>query len=282
MAGRLEGKVAVITGASRGLGQYCAVGYAREGAKVVIAARTEEQRNPQLPGTIHETARLVEEAGSEALPVVCNVADYASVEAMVKSALDRFGRIDVLMTNAAVQPPGGISTMEVRHWELEFRVNVHGPFYCIRAALPAMIEQGSGNIINISSVAASRGGSAYGATKRAIEAMTIGLANELRDKGIAVNCLKPVGAIETPGVMMVYGGSGRRASSTMAPSESYVEAAVLMAMQTIETCTGAVCTDAEALRELGDQALYEKFKAANPPNWSEPVQTFNAPVGGPA
>jgi citronellol/citronellal dehydrogenase len=282
MPGRLQGKVAVITGASRGLGQYCAVGYAREGAKVVIAARTEEQRNPQLPGTIHETARLVEEAGSEALPVVCNVADPASVEAMVKSAVDRFGRIDVLMTNAAVQPPGGISTIEVRHWELEFRVNVHGPFYCIRAALPAMIQQGSGNIINISSVAANRGGSAYGATKRAIEAMTIGLANELREKGIAVNCLKPVGAIETPGLMMAYGGAGRRASSTMAPSDSYVEAAVLLAMQTVETCTGAVYTDAEALKALGNQALYDKFKAANPPNWSEPIQTFNAPAGGPA
>lgn len=284
MAGRLEGKVAVITGASRGLGQYCAVGFGREGAKVVIAARTEEERNPRLPGTIHETAHLVEEAGGEAMPVVCNVADFASVEAMAKSALDKFGRIDILMTNAAVQPPGGISTIEIRHWELEFRVNVHGPFYCVRAILPAMLEQGSGNIINISSVAANRGGSAYGATKRAIEAMTLGLANEVRDRGIAVNCLKPVGAIETPGIMMAYGGSGRRASSTMAPSDSYVEAAVLLAMQSVGTCTGAVYTDAEALQALGDPGSYEKFKAMNPPTWSEPIQTFNTPssAGGPA
>ena len=277
MAGRLEGKIAVITGASRGLGQYCAVGYAKEGAKVVIAARTEEQRDERLPGTIHETARLVQEAGSEALPVVCNVADYASVEAMVKTVLDRYGRIDILMTNAAVQPPGSISTMEIRHWELEFRVNVHGPFYTIRAALPSMIEQGSGNIINISSVAATRGGSAYGATKRAIEAMTIGLANELKDKGIAVNCLKPVGAIETPGVMFVYGGSGRRASSTMAPADSYVEAAILLAMQTVATRTGAVYTDAEALQALAEPGVYERYKAMNPPVWSEPVQTFSTP-----
>jgi NAD(P)-dependent dehydrogenase (short-subunit alcohol dehydrogenase family) len=277
MAGRLEGKVAVITGASRGLGQYCAVGYAKEGAKVVIAARTEEVRNERLPGTIYETAHLVEEAGSEALPVVCNVADYSSCEAMVKSALDKFGRIDILMTNAAVQPPGGISGMEIRHWELEFRVNVHGPFYCIRAALPAMTEQGSGNIINISSVAANRGGSAYGATKRAIEAMTIGLAAELKDKGIAVNCLKPVGAIETPGVMFVYSGPGRRASSTMAPPDSYVEAAILLAMQTVETKTGAVYTDAEALRALGGDEVYERYRQLNPPVWAEPIQTFNTP-----
>jgi citronellol/citronellal dehydrogenase len=277
MPGRLEGKVAVITGASRGLGQYCAVAYAREGARLVIAARTEEQRNERLPGTIYETARLVEEAGSEALPVVCNVADYASVEAMVKAAVDRFGRIDILMTNAAVQPPGGISTMEIRHWELEFRVNVHGPFYCVRAALPVMLAQGSGNIINVSSVAATRGGSHYGATKRAIEAMTIGLANELKDKGIAVNCLKPVGAIETPGVMFVYSGPERRASSTMAPPDSYVEAAILMAMQTVGTTTGAVYTDAEALKALGGADVYERYRAMNPPVWAEPVQTFNTP-----
>jgi NAD(P)-dependent dehydrogenase (short-subunit alcohol dehydrogenase family) len=279
MAGRLEGKIAVVTGASRGLGQYCAVAYAKEGAKVVIAARTEEQKDERLPGTIYETARLVAEAGSEALPVVCNVADYESVEAMIKTALDRYGRIDILMTNAAVQPPGGVSTIQIRHWELEFRVNVHGPFYCIRAALPSMIEQGSGNIINISSVAAARGGSPYGATKRAIESMTIGLANEVKDKGIAVNCLKPVGAIETPGVMFVYGGpgSGRRASSTMAPADSYVEAAVLLAMQTVQTKTGAVYTDAEALQALAEPGVYERFKALNPPVWSEPVQTFSTP-----
>src|ERR671938_133606 len=100
MAGRLEGKVAIITGASRGLGQYCAVGYGREGAKVVIAARTEQESNPQLPGTIYHTAKLVEDAGGEAFPVVCNVGDWESVQNMVKQVLDRYGRVDILMNNA--------------------------------------------------------------------------------------------------------------------------------------------------------------------------------------
>src|SRR3989337_110463 len=161
LPGGLKGKVAIVTGASRGLGQHCAVGFAREGATVVIAARTEQETNPNLPGTIYETARLVEEAGGEALPVVCNVADNESVQAMVRSGLDRYGRGGVLMTKAAVQPPGGISDMQIRHWELAFRVNVHGTFYCIRAVLPSMLERGSGNIITISSVAA-RGGSHHG------------------------------------------------------------------------------------------------------------------------
>ncbi len=131
MSGRLQGKVAIITGASRGLGEYCAVGYAREGARVVIAARTEVESDPRLPGTIHHTAKLVEAAGGEALPVVCNVADMDSVEAMVAKALDHWGRVDILMTNAAVQPQGMISTIKIKSWELEFNINVHGPFRCV-------------------------------------------------------------------------------------------------------------------------------------------------------
>jgi NAD(P)-dependent dehydrogenase (short-subunit alcohol dehydrogenase family) len=268
MAGRLEGKVAVITGSSRGLGQYCAIGYGREGASVVVAARSEEEKDPRLPGTIYHTAQLIEEAGGQAFPVVCNVADYDSVEAMVQKVLERYGRIDVLMTNAAVQPPGGISTMQIRHWELEFRINVHGVFYCIRAALPSMIEHGSGNIINISSIAAHRGGGHYGATKRAIEGMTIGLAAELRDNGIAVNSLRPVAAISTPGWR--YGRDVRGPSTGLVtPEDSYVEAAILMAMQTAATCTGANYSDAEVLQKLGDAALFERFKAENPPQWAE-------------
>ena len=116
MAGRLAGKVAIITGASRGLGQYCAVGYGREGAKVVVAARTEVESDPRLPGTIHDTVRMVEAAGGEGLAVVCNVGDEASVEAMAEKVLGRWGRIDIVMTNAAVQPAGFISTIKPKSW----------------------------------------------------------------------------------------------------------------------------------------------------------------------
>ena len=272
MPGRLAGKVAIITGASRGLGQYCAVGYAREGARVAIAARTEQEKDPQLPGTIFETAKLVEEAGGEALPLVCNVSDYESVEKMTQAVLQKWGQIDVLMTNAAVQPPGGISTIQVRHWELEFKVNVHGPFYCIRAALPSMIARRSGSIINISSIAA-RGGSHYGATKRAVEAMSIGLAQELREQGIAVNAFKPVGAIETPGLL--YDRSAGRARPArprtgaipLPPPDSYVEAAILLALQTPESFTGQVQNDAQVIARLADATTQARFREMNPPAW---------------
>jgi len=289
MSGRLAGKVAIITGASRGLGQYCAVGYAREGAKVVVAARTEVESDPRLPGTIHDTVKLCEQAGGEALAVVCNVGDMDSVEAMAKTVLDRWGRIDILMTNAAVQPAGFISTIKPKSWELEFNINVHGPFRCIRAVLPAMQEQKSGAIINISSVAA-RGGSHYGATKRAIEAMTIGLARELKDQGIAVNAMKPVGGIETPGLLFgrpqgagasapAHGQSAtaRPAPQAYAPGsrpglpkpDSYVEAAVLLAVQTPDTFTGQVYNDAQLIEILGSDADNARFRAENPANWVE-------------
>ena len=270
MAGRLAGKVAVITGASRGLGQYCAIGYGREGATVVVAARTESAEASRLPGTIHETVELVKAAGGDALAVACNVADNASVEAMAQQVLDRFGRVDVLMTNAAVQPPGRVSTMELKHWELEFRVNVHGSFYPIRAFLPSMQAAGAGNIITISSIAAHRGGSHYGATKRAIESMSIGLAGELKDQGIAVNCLRPVGGIETPGFLMARTPGQPNTASTMsnyAPPDSYVEAAILFATQTASTCTGAVLTDAEVVQRFAPEEL-ARFKAMNPADWS--------------
>lgn len=267
MAGRLAGKVAIITGGSRGLGQYCSVAYAKEGAIVVVAARTEQVTDPLLPGTIYETARLVEEAGSEAFPVTCNVAEPASVDAMVEKVLAKYGRIDILMNNAAVQPPGGISVIQPRHFELEFRVNVFGGFYCMRAVLPSMIDHKSGSIINISSVAArTDSGSHYGATKRAMEALSIGLANEQRANGIAVNCLKPDGGIDTPGIRYPRGRG--RGPATPAPEaerrypspDSYVEAAVLLGMQTPDTCTGGVFYDSEAVAKLADAATKARLK----------------------
>ncbi|MGI8551787.1 MAG: SDR family NAD(P)-dependent oxidoreductase [Dehalococcoidia bacterium] len=272
MAGRLQGKVAIITGASRGLGEYCAVGYAREGAIVVVAARTEQETDPKLPGTIYHTAKLVDEAGGESFPVVCNVGDNASVEAMVKKVLDKYGRIDIMMNNAAVQPPGNNSTIQIRHWELEFRVNVHGTFYGCRAVLPTMIEQKGGSIINISSVGAL-GGSHYGATKRAIEALAQGLANEHRDNGIAVNTLKPVGGIATPGLLYPRApgqvGGPRPSGEQLPPPDSYVEAAVLLALQTPATFTGQVCSDAEVIARLADAATQQHLRGINPPGWAE-------------
>jgi citronellol/citronellal dehydrogenase len=265
----MAGQVAIVTGASRGLGEYCALGYAREGARVVVAARSTTEPHERLPGTIFHTARAIEEAGGEALPVVCNVADQASIQQMVETVLDRWGRVDVLMNNAAIQPPGGNVDIAPKHWELQYRVNVHGPFHCIRAVLPTMFAQGSGSIINISS-AGSTSGTPYGGTKRALEAMTEGLAVELADQGIVVNALKPLGAIETPGFLFaqVTRDDDRSSDIPELPTpESYVEAAILLALQTPDRFTGRVHNDAEVIAHLADDATKARFRAESPANW---------------
>ena len=269
MAGRMAGKVAIVTGASRGLGEYCALGYAREGARVAVAARTTAVRDERLPGTIFSTARAIEENGGEALPVACNVADASSIQQMVATVLERWGRIDVLMNNAAIQPPGGNADIAPKHWELQFRVNVHGAFHCIRAVLPTMIAQGCGSIINISS-GATTGGTPYGGTKRALEAMTEGLAVELKDQGIAVNALKPLSAIETPGFLFAQVTRSDDASQDipeLPTPESYVEAAILLAMQTPDRFTGRVHNDAEVVGQLADEGTKARFRAESPDYW---------------
>ena len=266
---RLEGKVAIVTGASRGLGEYCAVGFATEGARVAVAARTEQVRDPRLPGTIHHTVARIKEVGSEGLPVVCNVADRASIEAMVAQVVDRWGRIDILMNNAAIQPPGGNADISPKHWELMYRVNVHGAFDCVRAVLPIMQAQASGNIINVSS-AATRGGTPYGGSKRALEAMTEGLAEELAPYGIAANALKPLGAIETPGYLFaqVTRDDDSVSRPDLPPPQSYVEAAVLLALQTPQSFTGRVHDDAEIIAHLADDESRARLRALNPPHWT--------------
>lgn len=266
MARRLAGKVAVITGSSRGLGQYCALGYAAEGASVVVTARAHEHGGQS---DLDRTVEMIEEAGGTAVPIVCDVADPASINEMVEAVLARFGHIDVLMANAAYFAPGTLSTMTAQDWDRQFQVNVHGVFHSIRAVLPSMIERKSGNIITVSSVAAQKG-SHYGATKRAVLGMTMGFAEEQKANGIAVNALRPVAAIKTPGWLASRSAEVLQTRvHRVSPPDSYVEAAVLMAMQGAETCTGQELTDAQVLSRFGSKQDLERFAAMNAPVWSE-------------
>jgi citronellol/citronellal dehydrogenase len=268
MTGRLTGKVAIITGASRGLGSYCAAGYGAEGASVVIAARS-TGGSPDEPGASAHTARLVEAAGGTAFPVACDVGDPTTIQAMVDAVLDRFGRIDVLMTNAVYYAPGSFSTISAGDWDRQFQVNVHGVFHAIRSVLPAMVAQRSGSIITISSIAADRP-SHYGATKRAVAGLTAGFAAEQRAHGVAVNSLRPVAAIRTPGWEKSRPPEALQARAhRVSPPDSYVEAAILLAMQSAEQCSGQFFTDAEVLERFGAVEDFERFRALTAAIWSE-------------
>jgi citronellol/citronellal dehydrogenase len=259
MGSRLQGRVAIITGASRGLGEYCAVAYGREGATVAVAARTETVRNERLPGTIYTTAEKVDAAGGQGFPVACNMADPDSVAAMVTSVLDRYGRIDVLINNAGILPAGSMTTVPLRHWELEMQVNVNGPFFATRAVLRAMIAQRRGSIVNVSSRGAEMHFGHYGVSKNALEAMTIAFAKEVSEWGIAVNCLKPVGAIETPGMRMA--GHPESLYASLPPADRYVEAAVLLGLLSPDEGTGLVLDDAEVVSQWASEPLRSRLAA---------------------
>ena len=194
--GQMDGMVAIVTGASRGLGRAIAKDYAQEGASVVICARSQSPAG--LAGTLQQTADDIRNAGGDVLTVDCDVTDEAQVDAMIRQATDRYGRIDVLFNNAGVMVLGEtIMEIDAPRWEQLMRINVNGPYLCSRAVLPTMMEQRRGSIINLGSRMATDpnqgGGVLYSASKAAVHMFSYCLADEVREYNIAVNILSPGG-----------------------------------------------------------------------------------------
>jgi 3-oxoacyl-[acyl-carrier protein] reductase len=189
----LVDKVAIVTGASRGLGKAMALELARQGAGVAVAARTVEAGRGPLPGTIHETVETINKLGGKARAVQCDVTDENDVAAMVRQVAEHFGRIDILINNAGITTPEPFLKLTTKKWDLVIAVNLKGTFLCSHAVLPHMVEQQGGHIINLSSVLAKtvKFSILYGATKAAIERLTLGLAQEMKKHNIAVNALRP-------------------------------------------------------------------------------------------
>lgn len=194
--GQMDGMVAIVTGASRGLGRAIAKAYAEEGASVVACARSQSPSG--LAGTLEETATDIREAGGDVLAIDCDVTDEVQVDAMVRQAIDRYGRIDVLFNNAGLMVLGEtLLEIDAPRWEQLMRVNVNGPYLCSRAVLPTMIDQRRGSIINLGSRMATDpnqgGGVLYSASKAAVHMFSYCLADEVREHNIAVNILSPGG-----------------------------------------------------------------------------------------
>jgi citronellol/citronellal dehydrogenase len=249
---KLLNKVCVVTGASRGIGKAMAVGFAREGADVVIAARTEVQKDERLPGTIHTAAEEVRALGRRALPVKVNVAKEEDVDRMIAMTMEEFGRVDVMVHNAALAFWKKLWETPSKLWDLVIAVNLRGAYLCAKAALPHMIEQRSGSIINISSPGAEigekiDGGMAYSASKAGIERLTNGLAEEVREYGISVNALKPAGFIESEGAR--YWSPPDTDFSEWEPPDLMVKAAIFLAIQTSAGVTGGIFTEKQLAKE---------------------------------
>jgi NAD(P)-dependent dehydrogenase (short-subunit alcohol dehydrogenase family) len=184
--GGLDGKVVLITGGSRGIGAGIARGMAREGASVVISARPSAK--------LEETAAELERSGATVLAVAADVTDEAQVERLFAAAMERFGRLDVLVNNAGAFDGGPIDELSAEAWNKVIGVNLTGPFLCTRAAFRIMKAQGGGRIINVASISSQRvrpNSAAYSASKHGVWGLTQVTALEGRDHNIAASCLYP-------------------------------------------------------------------------------------------
>jgi NAD(P)-dependent dehydrogenase (short-subunit alcohol dehydrogenase family) len=188
----LDGAVAIVTGASRGVGAATAIELARAGARVVCAARATDASPLPIPGTLDDTVRAAAEFGGTAVAHPTNLADDAEVEGLVDATVERFGRVDVLVNNAAITFPGD-RELPMKRFDLVFAVDLRAPVLLGQLVVPHMIEQGCGAIVNVSSAAALNyypGQAAYGAAKIALEHWTVSLAAQLRPHGIPVNTFR--------------------------------------------------------------------------------------------
>jgi len=237
---RLEGKVALITGAGSGMGKVAAALFAAEGAKVVLTDVADE--------TGEETAA---EIGPAAVYVHADVSDQDQARRMVETAVERFGRLDVLYNNAGVMLPddGSVDTTDAKIWDLTLDVNVKGVAFGCKYGIPAMLANGGGSIINVASFVAWLGAAtsqtAYTASKGAVLAMTREIAVEYARKGIRCNALCP-GPIETPLLMQLLSDEAKRQRrfvhipmGRLGQAEELAKAALFLASDDSSFMTGA-------------------------------------------
>lgn len=210
MAKSLTGKTALITGGGRGIGRAIALMFAREGARIAVAARTAEQ-----------VEQVANEIGNEAIALVCDVSDPESVTRMFGDLRERLGNADILVNNAGIAESATVVNTTDELWHRHLAINLSGTFYCTRAALPAMFKKGWGRVINVASIAGKTGApyiAAYSASKHGVMGLTRSIALEVAAAGITVNAICP-GYVDTEmvsrGVEQITTKTGRSAEEAL-------------------------------------------------------------------
>ncbi|MBT5664334.1 MAG: SDR family NAD(P)-dependent oxidoreductase [Rhodospirillaceae bacterium] len=261
--GKLDGKTALITGASRGIGQITAELFAAEGAKVVVAARTLNEGDHMLEGSLSRTVANIKDAGGEATGVAADISLEPECQMLAEKAKAAYGKIDILINNAALNYYLPFIDYPTNRWVRCFLINVHAPFILSKAVLPDMVANGGGAIVNISSGSAigpgrgpyedqtNRGGTMYGATKAALERMTQGVAQEMSCHGdISVTAVSPSRVVATPGTIhhkLVTGYDDPKGE----PPSLMAQAALLLASEPAGKLNGRVTYDQQILEEFG-------------------------------
>lgn len=231
--GRLEKKVAVVTGASRGIGKAIALAFGREGANVVVTARTKE--------ALEALVNQLKSQGAEALAVTADLSREADIQRIAEETVQHFGRIDILVNNAAIiHPRINLVDFDAHLWRQVLEVNLTGAALLTKAVLPNMIANRSGKIINISSIGGRKGGkgrSAYRVTKAGLISLTESVAAEVKPYGIDVNCICP-GGVDTEGYREAFGSKGRIENPKLLLPEEIAELAVFLASEASSAITG--------------------------------------------
>ena len=255
--GLLAGNTAVVTGASRGIGEAIAYRYAQEGAKVVVSARTLEDGDHKLSGGINSVVRNIQDAGGEALAVRADLALAKHRENLVQETCDVFGPIDILVNNAAVTYYATVPDFSKKRFDLMMEVQVTAPFHFAQLVLPGMIERQSGWILNVSSHAAihpplnagSRQSIVYGMCKAALERLATGLAAEVYEHNIGVNVISP-GLVATPGAVF-HNLITEESKHRVTPVEDMAEACLRLVYGDAKEITGKITYANDTIKEYG-------------------------------